>query len=355
MITVVAGARPNFVKVAPILRELARRGVAHEFIHTGQHSGDLDLCKEFAMPLPALWLQLGGLSSREYLDAISSMLVQAWAPPVTRRAVVVVGDVTSTLAATLAAVAHGIPVVHVEAGLRSGDWTMPEERNRVIVDRVCDLALCSERGAHERCVRETFNEVPEVRRRPCSLCVGNVMIDSLRWAEAEGGVYWRPPHAYAVVTLHRPSNVDDEDAWARCQLAITAIRDRGLGVVLVKHPRAPLPANPISHAPLAVVPPQPYGCMIGLLKHATLVATDSGGVQEETTALGVPCLTLRENTERPITVTEGTNTVVGLDPDLIGDEVDTILAGFGKRGTIPEGWDGHAASRIVDAIVRRYL
>jgi UDP-N-acetylglucosamine 2-epimerase (non-hydrolysing) len=357
MIAVVAGARPNVVKVAPILREMKRREVAFSFVWTGQHRAALDLRSELGCPPPDVDLSevIGSdTPSRSLLDQIAMLLTLDWArarPDV----VVVVGDVTSTLAAALAATAHGIPVVHVEAGLRSGDWTMPEERNRVIVDRLSDLALCTERGALANLTLGTHAHV-----------VGNVMIDSLRWAENELKQMYAPTtdrRAYALVTLHRPSNVDTYEAWQRSGKAIDAIRDRGLNVVFVRHPRQPIgigvPMREIvkkgNRGGLLTIDPRPYVEMVRLMKDATLVATDSGGVQEETTALGVPCLTLRENTERPVTVEVGTNTVVGLDPERISAEVDEILAGNGKRGKIPWGWDGRAAERVVHAIQGRYL
>lgn len=398
MIAVVAGARPNFVKLAPILREMERRNIATQYVHTMQHEGVMDLSEELGMRHPDLLLPH---TKPGDLDSIAMALTKQWARLPQPIAVVVVGDVTSTLAAALAATAHGIPVVHVEAGLRSHDWDMPEERNRAVVDRLSDLLLCPD----ERSTQFVWEDIPSSPaeqpwvppnwnrkadrpwRMPRAVTVGNVMIDSLRWAEARiveddmradptksvivsagepyrGGLPMAatPEKPYALVTIHRPSNVDTGDAWARTLRAVMAIRDQ-LPVLWVAHPRARDSLHGLNRDPgsrfaapaFGVIDPQPYVEMVRLMKQATLVATDSGGVQEETTALGIPCLTLRENTERPITVEVGTNLVVGLDPARIGEEVRKILGGAGKRGKIPEGWDGHAADRIVDAIQRRYF
>lgn len=361
MIAVVAGARPNLVKVAPILRELEKRSIPHSFIWAGQHSGALDMRFELGMPTPHHEVSLIDHKPTEFLEVITAKLVRFWArAALLPKAVVVVGDVTTTLAAALAATAHGIPVVHVEAGLRSGDWEMPEERNRAIVDELSDLLLTTEARAVDNLCAAGLPRHRGGRIVP----IGNVMIDSLRWAEAkiaEDGGQPDDTEPYALVTIHRPSNVDDYDSWARTLRAVDAIREH-LAIVWPLHPRV------TAHMAQSIVSgqwltrdkdklpgPRPYREMVRLMKGATLVATDSGGVQEETTALGIPCLTLRENTERPITVTEGTNTVVGLEPDRIGIEVAKITAGYGKKGRIPEGWDGHAAERIVDAIQRRYL
>ncbi len=402
MIAVVAGARPNFVKVAPILRAMDRRGMRTQFVYTLQHEGVMDLSEELGMRHPDLALPHTRPGD---LDSIAMALTKQWARLPQPQAVVVVGDVTSTLAAALAATAHGIPVVHVEAGLRSGDWEMPEERNRAVVDRIADLMLCTEEQAVQRLWKERPSQptpecgpIPVARRGdqfmriPCAMFVGNVMVDSLRWAEREleqrrfddgarlleavrqGLVSLdeakriaiapaREPAKYALFTAHRPSNVDQPASWPRLHRAINAILEQGLMVVWPVHPRAEnasrarsIAADDIEpHPGLHRTNPVSYLNMVSLMKGATLVATDSGGVQEETTALGIPCLTLRENTERPVTVDVGTNTVVGLDPARIGAEVRKILGGAGKPGRIPEGWDGHAAERIVDAIARRYL
>jgi UDP-N-acetylglucosamine 2-epimerase (non-hydrolysing) len=265
--------------------------------------------------------------------------------------VVVVGDVNSTLACSLVAAKKGIAVAHVEAGLRSFDRTMPEEINRVLTDQVAELLYTTERGAHGNLEREG---IPAGRMH----FVGNVMIDSLL-AHRERAV----PAAvtlekaalrtdrYGVVTLHRPSNVDEPEALRESLEILRAVADK-LPLVCALHPRtvARIEAFGFSRLlaseRLAVLPPQGYLEMLGLMAGAALVMTDSGGMQEETTALGVPCLTLRENTERPITVEQGTNTLVGRQRELILRLVGEILANGGKRGRVPELWDGRAAQRI---------
>jgi UDP-N-acetylglucosamine 2-epimerase (non-hydrolysing) len=273
--------------------------------------------------------------------------------------VLVVGDVNSTLACTLVAVKKGVPVVHVEAGLRSYDRTMPEEINRLMTDQVADRLYTTERSAEANLLREGIGA-----ERVCF--VGNVMIDSLHDNKAQArdaGATLREhgldpgllehPKGYGVVTLHRPSNVDDAQTLAGLMQVLADIAKQ-LPLVFVLHPRTKSKlvsfglAGLLEPKHIAVLPPQGYLEMLGLMAPATLVLTDSGGLQEETTALGVPCLTLRENTERPITVDEGTNTMVGRDVQAIRHGVAEILAGRGKRGRVPELWDGHAAERIAD-------
>jgi UDP-N-acetylglucosamine 2-epimerase (non-hydrolysing) len=271
--------------------------------------------------------------------------------------VLVVGDVNSTLACTLVGVKKGIPVVHVEAGLRSYDRKMPEEINRVLTDQVADLLYTTERSAEANLVREGI-DAERVR------FVGNVMIDSLLYnrefarspANAVASAGFDPAMiasnaGYGVVTLHRPSNVDHRDNLAPLLEVLSEI-SRRLPLVFAMHPRtrANIERFGLQHvlddSRLMLLPPQGYLEMLGLMAGARIVLTDSGGLQEETTALGVPCLTLRENTERPITVEQGTNTMVGRDIEAIRREAAGILAGHGKQGRVPELWDGHAAERI---------
>jgi UDP-N-acetylglucosamine 2-epimerase (non-hydrolysing) len=271
--------------------------------------------------------------------------------------VVVVGDVNSTLAVALVAVKKGIPVAHVEAGLRSFDRAMPEEINRVVTDQISDLLYTTERAAEANLVREG---VPRDRVH----FVGNVMIDSLMQHKARAtppaatlaaagvpAAVVGDPAGFAVVTLHRPSNVDDPAAL-RESLAILREVSRRMTVVWPVHPRTRANiarfglAAAADDPRLVMLPPQGYLEMLGLMAAAKVVLTDSGGIQEETTALAVPCLTMRENTERPITIAEGTNTLVGRDRTKILAAVDEILATGGKRGRRPELWDGHAARRI---------
>ena len=357
----VVGARPNFMKMAPILRALA----AHEpplpalLVHTGQHyDKDMShqLFDDLGLPRPDINLEVGSGS-----HAVQTAEVMRRFEPAldTHRpsCVLVVGDVNSTLACTLVAVKKAIPVVHVEAGLRSGDRRMPEEINRVLTDQVADRLYTTERSAADNLLREGIDAA-----RVCF--AGNVMIDSLldsreraRAAADTLRLHGADPalltgaQGYAVVTLHRPSNVDDA-ATLGALLGVLAEVATRLPLVFVQHPRTRGNierfglSQRIDPRRVVLLPPQGYLEMLGLMAEATLVLTDSGGLQEETTALGGPCLTLRANTERPITVDEGTNTMVGDDRVAILQCVDEILAGRGKRGRTPEFWDGRAAERI---------
>jgi UDP-N-acetylglucosamine 2-epimerase (non-hydrolysing) len=357
MITLVAGTRPNFMKIAPVWRALTARGLVPRLVHTGQHfdaSMSDVFFRDLGLPDPDVNLHAGGGTQAEQTAAV---LVGMERELVAHRpeALVVVGDVTSTLSAALAAAKLGVPLVHVEAGLRSGDWTMPEEINRVLTDRLADLLLTTTADAKLQLLRES-TEAARI------LFVGNVMIDSLRWGlDRPTDALERhelTPGAYALATLHRPANVDTTEALAATLDALSAIAQR-IPIVFPIHPRTRARAESTGLADrlqstrgLRTVDPLGYGDFITLMANAKLVATDSGGIQEETTALGIPCLTMRQGTERPITVSEGTNVIVGVDADLIGRTVDTILAGRGKRGRIPEGWDGRAGERVADAILR---
>ena len=358
----VVGARPNFMKIAPILRALA----AHTpplpalLLHTGQHYDQgmsEQLFEDLGLPRPDINLEVGSashaLQTAEVMRRFEPAL-DAHRPA----CVVVVGDVNSTLACALVAVKKGVPVVHVEAGLRSFDRSMPEEINRVLTDQIADRLYTTERSA-------TANLVREGVAAERVAFVGNVMIDSLlahrAWArsaaqtlQAHGldPALLTHPGGYGVVTLHRPSNVDAA-ARLRAILSVLAEVAGRLPLVFALHPRTRANIDRfglgglIDPLRMAVLPPQGYLEMLGLMAKSSLVLTDSGGLQEETTALGVPCLTLRSNTERPITVEQGTNTLVGTDRAAILAGVAEMQAGQGKRGRIPELWDGHAAERIV--------
>lgn len=356
MISLVAGTRPNFMKIAPIWRALSKRHVRTRLLHTGQHfdaSMSEVFFRDLGLPAPDLTLHTGGGSPAEQTAAI---LVGVEADLVAHRprAVVVVGDVTSTLAAALAAAKLGISVVHVEAGLRSRDWTMHEEINRVLTDQLSDLLLIPSRDAETNLLAEGIATERIV-------FVGNVMIDSLlHTASHPTDVVARFDLAdkpFALVTLHRPANVDDRETFVQAIDAVEAIARR-IKVLFPLHPRTAARADALGLSGrirtmqnLRLAEPLGHADFVTLMTRAKFVATDSGGLQEETTALGIPCLTLRKGTERPVTVTEGTNTIVGLDVPLIGREVDAILAGNGKRGSIPEGWDGQTGERIADALI----
>jgi len=355
----VVGARPNYMKMAPIIRAFAaqRPPLRTLLVHTGQHYDSAMNDRLFAdldLPRPDVNLEVGSGS-----HAVQTAEVMKRFEPVIdeygARAVLVVGDVNSTLACALVAAKRNIPVAHVESGLRSNDRSMPEEINRVLTDQIADVLYTTERSAHDNLAREG---IPAER----VAFVGNVMIDSLLAnlpkavapAELLAAVGHGPERisgGYGVVTLHRPSNVDHRQVLGPILDALREISGR-LPLVIALHPRT---RNNLDRfgmldrldAPgFVILPPQGYLEMLGLMAGASVVLTDSGGIQEETTALGVPCLTIRENTERPITIEQGTNTLVGTDPAALRSAVDVVLAGGGKHGRVPEYWDGRAAERI---------
>jgi len=364
----VVGARPNFMKIAPVMAALrATPGLEARLLHTGQHY-DLDMNERFfeqlGIPRPDINLEVGSSS-----HAVQTAEIMQRVEPVLDRerpaALLVVGDVNSTIACALVAVKKGIPVAHVEAGLRSYDRAMPEEINRVLTDQISHWLFTTERKAKDNLLREGI-DAANIH------FVGNVMIDTLLGhrrravpaaatlaAAPDPQVFLSGPHGFGVVTLHRPSNVDDHEVLRRLLTTLQQISAK-LPLVFPLHPRT---AGHVEAAGLESLlatprilrlPPLGYLEMLGLMSAARLVLTDSGGMQEETTALGVPCLTLRENTERPITVEEGTNTVVGTDPVRIERAAAEILAGGGKAGRAPALGDGRAAERIA-AVLRRDL
>jgi UDP-N-acetylglucosamine 2-epimerase (non-hydrolysing) len=355
-ILAVAGARPNFMKVAPLLREMhARARFEPVLVHTGQHYDDAmsgGFFRDLGIPEPDVNL---GVGSGTHAEQTAQVLQKIEHELIQRRpdAVIVVGDVNSTVAATLAAVKLQIPVAHVEAGLRSGDRSMPEEINRLMTDAVCEWLFTTEPAGGENLLREGV--APERIH-----FVGNVMIDTLL-ANVERARRLRVPArydlsagGYVVITLHRPSNVDEPERLRELIDVLEGLHQR-LPVVFPIHPRT---ANAIEQLGLGRLPAfralEPLGYLefLGLVCDARWVLTDSGGLQEETTALGIPCLTLRDSTERPITVTHGTNKVVGLDTAVLRSELDKLLAGESRAGRIPELWDGRAAARIVDILER---
>jgi UDP-N-acetylglucosamine 2-epimerase (non-hydrolysing) len=359
----IVGARPNLPKIAPLIREMQRHPeIEPLLVHTGQHY-DENLSniffRQMGIPEPHINLGVGSgthaQQTAEILKRVEPILLEQQ-PDL----VLVVGDVNSTIAVSLAAVKMGIPVAHVEAGLRSFDRSMPEEINRVLTDAIAKYLFATEDDAVDNLLREG-------RPREFIYLVGNVMIDSLlhflplaqqsRIGEELGlrdGKGWQ---SFGVLTLHRPSNVDSTEKLAELLGAIDAIAQQ-MPIVFPVHPRTQqrLAQGGIKHPPqLRLIPPLGYLDFLCLLSKATLALTDSGGIQEETTALGVPCLTLRENTERPVTVSQGTNVLVGTNPSKIVAATEQILRGDGKRGRTPPLWDGHAAERIVEILLRAGL
>lgn len=361
----VVGARPNFMKVAPILREIEpSRSLDSWLIHTGQHYND-ELSGRFFRDLgigkPDEDLDVGSASHAVQTARIMSALDALFdaRPPDT---VLVVGDVNSTLAAALVATKRHIPVIHVEAGLRSFDRSMPEEVNRVLTDRVSDLLFVTEQSGVDN-LRAEGIENDRIH------LVGNVMIDSLFHARSQaipaGSTIARAmrgrtkkgddPDRYALLTLHRPSNVDDPAVFGPLFEAVVEI-SRSLPIIFPVHPRTRAALNRTgAHIRadaegLILTDPCSYFEMVGLLQNADLVMTDSGGLQEETSALGIPCLTLRDSTERPVTVTLGTNEIVGTAPDSLLSAFLRFASGKRKKGKIPPLWDGHTAERIVQVI-----
>jgi len=357
----IVGARPNPPKIAPLMREMQRHPeIEPILVHTGQHY-DAALSdiffRQMGIPTPHVNLEVGSgshaVQTAEVLKRIEPVLIERQ-PDL----VLVVGDVNSTIAVSLAAVKLGIPVAHVEAGLRSFDRSMPEEINRILTDALADFLFVTEEDA----IQHLLNEG---RPRESIYLVGNVMIDSLRHflpvaqkssigddLALKNGTHW---HRFGVLTLHRPSNVDSTEKLAELLGAIDAIAAQ-VPVIFPVHPRTQqrlTQAGFKTHPQLKLIPPVGYLDFLCLLSKATLVLTDSGGIQEETTALGVPCLTLRENTERPVTISEGTNQLIGTDPAKILVAAHQVLSGEGKPGRIPPFWDGHAAERIVEVLLRK--
>jgi UDP-N-acetylglucosamine 2-epimerase (non-hydrolysing) len=356
----VAGARPNFMKVAPVMEALRQYPqVCQYLVHTGQHYDERlsrTFFEELGIPRPDVNLGVGSGTHA----AQTARVMQAFEPVCLERrpdVVVVVGDVNSTLACALVAAKLGIEVAHVEAGLRSFDWSMPEEINRVVTDRLSDLLFTTEPSANENLRREGM---PADRIH----FVGNVMIDTLLRHRARARAARMPdrlglvPGRFALVTLHRPSNVDSPQTLAPIVAGLERVAAE-VPVVFPVHPRtrgtleAVLAAGGASS--IRLLEPLGYLEFLGLMCDAGVVVTDSGGIQEETTVLGVPCLTVRPNTERPITIEQGTNRLVRAEPGAIADAALAALAGERRNGQrLPELWDGRAAERIGRILVDRF-
>ncbi len=356
----VVGARPNFMKAAPVIRAARSRGLAQVLVHTGQHYDHAMSESFFAdLGLPVADENLG-VGSGTHAEQTARIML-GFEPVLDRRRpdwVLVYGDVNSTLACALVAAKKSIRIAHVEAGLRSGDWSMPEEVNRVVTDRVANLLLTPSRDADLNLTREGID--------PIRICfVGNVMVDTLLFLRDQARSLEMPKRLgleagqYAFVTLHRPSNVDSSETLDEL---LGALEDLGrqMPVCFAIHPRTRQRIREFglerSNGRVRWLEPLGYLETIGLVERAALVLTDSGGLQEETTVLGVPCLTARSNTERPITVTEGTNRLVASTRSAVGTAIAEVLAEresgrFSPRR--PDGWDGRAGERAVEAIIQR--
>jgi len=360
LIYLVAGASPNFMKIAPIVRALRARGqLRWKIVHTGQHY-DREMndvfFEELGIPAPDVQFEAGGKTHAQQTARIMlafEELCERERPD----CVLVVGDVNSTLACSIVAKKLNIAVAHVEAGLRSGDMSMPEEINRLVTDSISDWFFVTEPSGMENLRHEGK---PENR----VFAVGHVMVDNLIFQSAqltsmdvagfETTALKKRQSRYGVVTLHRPSNVDDPDALRRIMTALNRV-SREIALYFPTHPRtrkklAEFSIDVSDH--IELMAPQPYMSFLNLWKDAAVVLTDSGGLQEETTALGVPCITIRDNTERPVTVDEGTNSLAGTDTEKIVALTHQAISGHGKRGQRPQLWDGQAAFRIVDILAR---
>ena len=348
----IVGARPNFMKAAPVIRALAEKAGQQTLVHTGQHY-DFNMSEVFfeqlGMPAPNVNLEVGSSSHAKQTAEIMTRL-----EPVLLDhkpdAVLVYGDVNSTVAAALVCSKLLIPVVHVEAGLRSFDRTMPEEINRLLTDQISEVLFTPSSDADENLLREGITR-DKIR------LVGNVMIDTLVRLLPESAEHMLPglPEEYVLVTLHRPANVD-APAFLRQLLRTLAEISQRISVLFPVHPRTrqrvmDLGPDIVPNGKLRLLDPLPYLSFLALQQRAAMVITDSGGIQEETTFLKVPCLTVRENTERPVTVTLGSNTLVGRETGRLLEETEKVLAGRAKQGTVPPLWDGHASERIAAVLL----
>ncbi len=359
----VVGARPNFMKIAPLMAQFNKTdcGIDAVLVHTGQHYDEAmkkSFFDQLGIPEPDVDLGVGSGSHAVQ----TAEIMKRFEPEVDKHnpaAVLVVGDVNSTIACGLVAAKKNIPVIHVEAGLRSRDRTMPEEVNRILTDQLSDLLYTTEREAKDNLAQEGIDS-DKVQ------FVGNVMIDTLRnnlekatpakdiFVTNGGSAQFTGENgSYAILTMHRPANVDNEEVLRSLLETMNEV-SKAIPLVFPVHPRT---ASKIELFKLEFlldtdsilrIPPAGYLEMLGLMKDAKVVLTDSGGIQEETTALGVPCITLRDSTERPITATDGTNTIVGSDRELILKTFADVMEGKGKAGRIPEYWDGKTAERIAE-------
>lgn len=361
LIDIIAGARPNFMKIAPIIRAIKEHQdkdgcLGYRLVHTGQHydarmSGDF--FDQLGIPEPDINLEVGSGTQAEQTAAImihyEKLLLEN-----TSNLCLVVGDVTSTMACTITAQKLGIPVAHVEAGIRSGDWSMPEEINRMVTDSITNYFFTTSESANDNLRRSAVADEK-------IFFVGNTMIDTLLFnmnkllAPSFWDDYKLEPGKYFVLTLHRPANVDAIDSFEKMLLTI-AEGTQGLPVIFPVHPRTAKTLSDLKGLPdnIHFVDPQPYLEFNYLVKNAKAVITDSGGITEECTVMNVPCMTLRDSTERPETVTIGTNELIGTDPAKLKPALDKLFEGKWKTGKIPEKWDGKTGARIVSILERKF-
>lgn len=357
LIDIIAGARPNFMKIAPIIRALEnRKGTSsrleYRLVHTGQHYDarmSADFFTQLGIPAPHVNLEVG---SGTHAEQTANIMVRYERLLLQQRSdlCLVVGDVTSTMACAITAQKLCIPVAHVEAGIRSGDWSMPEEINRIVTDSITSYFFTTSDAANLNLRHAGISD-------DRIFFVGNTMIDTLlaNMDKLRPPAFWTElklqPRGYFVVTLHRPANVDSAEALTKV-LSEIGRATRGLPVIFPVHPRTATVMRNIPAIPTALhlVEPQPYLEFNYLVRHAKAVITDSGGVTEETTVMGVPCLTLRNSTERPETVTIGTNEMIGTNPERLHPALERLFADRWKRGSIPEKWDGQTGERIVSVI-----
>jgi len=361
-ITIIAGARPNFMKISPIIKEIQKRissglGISYQLVHTGQHY-DKSMSKSFfddlKIPYPTVNLNAGGGTQAEQTAAIM-IGFERYLTTVSTDLVLVVGDVTSTLACSIVAKKAGIKVAHVEGGIRSGDLLMPEEINRIVTDSISDYYFTTSKAAGDNLLRLGASKE--------NICfVGNTMIDTLianieRLKEPRFFKEFELCNGrYFVLTMHRPSNVDQENSLIETLDQISENSD-GLPVIFPVHPRTEkiLGGISLNEQIIKCVAPLGYLEFNYLVKHSAGVITDSGGITEETTYMGIPCLTLRDNTERPETITVGTNELVGTDPKEIPPYLQRLLNGNWKKGEVPELWDGKASERILDYLIEKFI
>lgn len=352
-ITIIAGARPNFVKIAPIIHAIKKDGeLSYSLVHTGQHYDEKmsgSFFSELGIPTPDINLGCGGGSQAEQTAAIM-IAFEKYLKENPTDLVLVVGDVTSTMACSIVAKKMCTPVAHVEAGIRSGDLTMPEEINRIVTDALADYFFTTSEVANENLRR---NGVAENK----IYFVGNVMIDTLN---SNLEKLSKPdcfddlnlsPGEYLVMTLHRPANVDEAEKLKKTVHSIIN-SSHGLPIIFPIHPRTAkiFKELGIEAGNLHIIEPLGYLEFNYLVKHAKAVITDSGGITEETTVMHIPCLTLRDNTERPETYRVGTNRLVGTNPDAIEPALKDLFSGIWPYGDIPQKWDGHASERIIEII-----